>query len=359
MFNKVQLLFIAAIPLLSLGCRSTQGLKSLDRSSELQIFGGEPVGSGQFEAKQTLAFMKPIKSDDTSKYRIKCSASRIGPNLLLTAAHCLDRPLRGYRLAYGPAIADDKDSSSAIEAASLNHDLKILALIKHPRWQPRIDMSDKSDFSNDLGLIVFDGELPIEISPLASFVDFAEKEEDLYGQPKLIQAGYGVSSEQRNVEVKQLDALFSARMGVRRIEVDKHRLVYERWTAKTGLCSGDSGGPAYIQSAKLPALQLGVASLGAGNCQLSGGTITDVRYFRRWNQCSSDRAISLFRKKLSHLKDSRISSEEGDQSAADCAATSIEDYESSVVNARKECEKRPGRYYENESGECQIIDRNI
>ncbi len=185
-----------------------------------------------------------------------CTGTIIGPNQVITAAHCM-HGTAGLTIGFGP-------SGSRIPG------IKVIGARAHPSWS-----DGNSDRTHDIGMVIFEGTLPenlgpVSISPLTGIADGVAT----------ILAGYGHTSKAKNGAgtLRRVTAKIK-----RFIQEDKEFSMQEG--LGVGACYGDSGGPAYIESAGSLTV-IGATSRGS-NCDSGDGIYSDVRQYQGWFKCTA------------------------------------------------------------------------
>jgi V8-like Glu-specific endopeptidase len=217
------------------------------RDPGASIVGGEPH-SGNPEVALIIA--TGAGPDDG----LICSATLIGPKLLLTAAHCVDEfefPVERFDIYFGTdaTINDDPGFVFATTAASA---------VYHPMWN-REDLES----GNDIAVMHLVDEVPLEPRPLNT-TPLGEAD---VGAP-LHLVGWGVT------------APASEDSGIKRHVISQVESVQEQLVqvgnAETSVCSGDSGGPAFLEIDGVEHVA-GVASFADTDCVMHGfSTRVDV-----------------------------------------------------------------------------------
>lgn len=184
-----------------------------------------------------------------------CTGTIIGPNQVVTAAHCI----KGSDVTIGFGA-----SKTPIPG------VRVIGARAHPAWG-----DGKADQTHDIGMIIFEGQLPghlgpVAISPLTGISNGAAT----------ILAGYGVTGESNSDSGtlrKVAATIKSFNGGSKEFDMQEGMGV--------GSCYGDSGGPAYIQSGGQLTV-IGATSRGQ-NCDSGDGVYTDVRYYQGWLKCTA------------------------------------------------------------------------
>lgn len=168
------------------------------------INGGKKVAASDPVAKSTVM----LETD-----RQYCSATIIRENMLLTAAHCLSENEPWILIHF-----------SGLEGAESR---KTSRFLRHEDYQ---DLQETT--RNDLALVFFDGGLPEGMLP----VSILPLDKDLEIGDELEVAGYGRGSPQGVL------AKISLKVGD---FINSKTLIKFFQTAQSGICHGDSGGPAF------------------------------------------------------------------------------------------------------------------
>jgi len=190
------------------------------------IAGGTPVLTNDPISRFTVAVGHRLHEG-----RTYCSGEIIAPNLVLTAAHCMDGKLEDFVIHFGP----DATKPEAIRQST--------AYYVHPHFDP-IEMT------NDLAILEFDGGLPVGYSPIT----LAENAKGLNRRRKITLAGYGIPA------MNELNKISL------RLESVDDKLSFKQ-TGKLRICHGDSGGPALIsKDGEFVLVGIGNSVLGDGNC---------------------------------------------------------------------------------------------
>ena len=173
-----------------------------------------------------------------------CTAVVIARNVLLTAAHCVDKP-ENLRI-YWPG-------------GDLNREVR--AVVTHPLY--RADAPKTREVSIDLALVRTAEPLPARFQPVP--IDWEARVEPGTG---FRIAGYGLTNED---DPKTAGKLHAARLVVR--EPISRILIWAIDPARKGLgaCVGDSGGPFFSQDGRMLA---GIIVWSAGANRKNCGDLT-------------------------------------------------------------------------------------
>lgn len=233
------------------------------QNTGLEIVGGAKASDEDLVAASTFRIVM-----NKSHY---CSATLIGKNQLLTAAHCFD----------GVSRADQIEIGFGADGLPVDN-LKARAYKIHPQYKGMASIASAIPETQlyDLAVIVFEGELSERMAP----VRLAEPGFVFTSMPLVI-AGYGVTST--NDQTRRPLAWIITNLAT--LSNKFNELQIEQKTGR-GACYGDSGGPAYIAGNEGRCLQL-IGSVsgpnrGSLNCDAGGGLLMDVTRQRVWISCA-------------------------------------------------------------------------
>lgn len=191
------------------------------------VFGGKTVGSGDVVANTLAAVL-----DQTGHGAQLCTATALGPRLMLTAAHCTEGGASGLKIIFATTLVD-------VPPALLRNVTAIAKADKTP------DAKGSQAFNNpdDLALIVLD-------SPAPAGTSFATLT-DGNGTGPVRVAGYGATSELRNGILGNSEVGFDRTLRAAGMSlVAKGSVLVGDQSKGAGVCTGDSGGPAFTISGK-------------------------------------------------------------------------------------------------------------
>ena len=189
-----------------------------------------------------------------------CTGTALAHDLVLTAAHCVMRPLRYH-----------------VKEFQTGETLPVEAIVRHPRFNPQAYAESRA--TADLALVKLARPLPAVVVPAA--LGAARRVKD--GETLTI-AGFGTTADFTP------DGLGVPRMATLAVTGRPGSLQIRLVDPKTrnvshglGACTGDSGGPAYDG---LGPLVIGVISwtTGPGNTEGCGGLtgLTPLLRYRSW-----------------------------------------------------------------------------
>lgn len=254
MYTPCRSLAAVGLSLIFLSCKP-----SVDPPSKIKIVGGRVVNDSSVLAKSTVAI---LNSDGVAS----CTATVIGKNHLVSAAHCFSKGQKIHRIGIGRNATPDPG-------------IKILGVIYHPKYH---DFQESGDFDLD-GNPLYDIAVIAISTDNSSFnlqpVELANKELLVQNAPVII-SGFGVTESGRQDAGK----LRSVESSIGKI-FDRRRELDTRTLGQSG-CFGDSGGPLFLKS------EDGIKLIGAtargteALCSQSYSIFTDVTKFQGWMKCS-------------------------------------------------------------------------
>lgn len=185
------------------------------------IVGGQVVQPGDQDSKLVVMIMSGNES---------CTAAAIGPDVLLTAAHCIAGDKNDTRVVFYPSVSCESGFNSHRDMALVKD------IIVNENYVPS---TEHSGTANDLALIFLNDPVPAgySIYSLASMPSSATAVGDLYLY------GYGItSSDGTGAGILRKTSI---EMNNYQIDLINKKVVIDQ-THGSGVCQGDSGGPGLI-----------------------------------------------------------------------------------------------------------------
>lgn len=212
--------FMLILTALTLGACSPANLTSeVSAPAADSIVGGEKVARLSAVGKSTVGLYE-------KDIGYICSGTLIAKNLILTAAHCVDAKSKNLIAVF----------NTEIKKAKKDNLRKVTHWAVHPSYSQEMKAKDLGD----IAILRFEGALPVgyEAAPILFDAQAVQKNK------RTIVAGYGLN----------WTTLISRGAGVlRTTKLDIDEPVYSQTEAllgqsvRRGICSGDSGGPAYFE----------------------------------------------------------------------------------------------------------------
>ncbi|MCK6595568.1 MAG: trypsin-like serine protease [Bacteriovoracaceae bacterium] len=237
-----------------------------------------------------------------TKNRSICTGSLIANNIVLTAAHCVTKRTQDLKVIFS---IDIDDAINIREQDTYQEQVKAVSAVQFgPTWDPKDETTEED--TGDIALIKFKGELPVGYKPAT----FLQDSSLLQVNQMVVLAGYGVSTvDLKSIDPKTYKKIDEAIEYGEVICSDDRKKNYGtcfevetsgdgllRITSapisslsktevrlnetKAGTCSGDSGGPAYIDIQGELYL-FGITSRGSELCN-EVGVYTNALYYLPW-----------------------------------------------------------------------------
>ncbi|XP_077519950.1 chymotrypsin-1-like [Amblyomma americanum] len=210
-----------------------------------------------------------ISSPQNRPYQLLCGGSIITRRIILTAAHCVEKPIESVEVFY--------NSSKLSEGPSI----QAKAVVIHPGYRENM-------VSSDIALLKL--ETPLKIDKFVRPVCLPTKWTRVK-QRRLIAAGWGstreggvASEDLLHVRLKRLPSGKCKKLippaTAARINIST---IICAWTKKKDICDGDSGGPLTGLNRKGKTVQLGIAAFNyACTSPLTPTAFTRVSSFMPW-----------------------------------------------------------------------------
>lgn len=190
------------------------------------IVGGETITPQDHNSSQVVL----ITGKDEAGGSIVCSGTMIDFDIVLTAAHCTGKT-ETMKVVFGL----DVRSNESLQIS------KVKTYLRHKKY------THDKDVHNDIALIQIDDEIPLQYT-LAT-LPWEDKEAKLVTANSVIRAyGFGVSSGvmiDGKIGGKTDGVLRATDLAVKGLSPQGDAFVADQ-TKGHGICSGDSGGPAFV-----------------------------------------------------------------------------------------------------------------
>lgn len=215
MFQKILSLALVACALSACGPRTA--VLQEESSDQQGIIGGERVQSGDPVGVSTVGLYD-------KKAKALCTGTLIGEQIILTAGHCVDPNSNDLVVYFG----------TNFKQPDPNLVRKVIKAVVHPSYN-----TSRGEDIGDVALVRFEGLPPQGFKPAPLLKDFI----GVLKNTRVVVAGYGLdwswivkagSGILRTVELRIQDPFFS-----------KTEMMIDQ-SIRKGICSGDSGGPAYL-----------------------------------------------------------------------------------------------------------------
>jgi secreted trypsin-like serine protease len=186
------------------------------------IVGGTEMTRHDPIARSTAAIYEP--SGD-GRGGALCTASLIGPNTAITAAHCLEDGVYSPVMLFGTDVHDAQTERRPVTGTIVN-----------PAWARR---QGRGMDQGDIAVVKFQGRIPkgYQPAPMAAAAD-----NWVQGETAIL-AGYGITNARTQ---EGSGVLRKTAVRVSNPRVRKSEVILDQSHGQ-GACHGDSGGPAYVQ----------------------------------------------------------------------------------------------------------------
>lgn len=231
------------------------------------IIGGKEVAPNESPAQTTVVLY------DTAAKNVACTGSLIGNNLVLTAAHCLQRDPTKILVIF----------STNLQTANMEMARSVVGAMIHNSWLSKRALAKDT---GDIALVKYQGTTPAGYKAATILPSAAA----LRDYSTIIIAGYGMTDATKRTGS---GALRQAATTIANNKFSSSEIMVEQRTGR-GACHGDSGGPAFLYSNGVYYLW-GITSRGyadAKNECRSFSLYTNILYYMKWLQ-ETARALML------------------------------------------------------------------
>ncbi|MFN8792234.1 MAG: S1 family peptidase [Bdellovibrionales bacterium] len=198
-----------------------------------------------------------------------CTATMITDVIGLTAAHCVDEARGGYALFEIDALRKLENAGSRQQLLKSPRVIPMTSVRVHPAWTGSISRGNNGDIA--LFKLARPRPSDIEITQIHT--------EPIRAGQTIVASGYGNNSGSLQMGS---GLLRETRVRVLETKVTETEFAVDQKQAR-GVCSGDSGGPAFVVSPFGRLRQVGIVSYGEEGCE-NYGVYTYVAPFLPWIQ---------------------------------------------------------------------------
>jgi secreted trypsin-like serine protease len=247
---------LAALALLGL-CLAASATASSSPRAHASVIGGRSATNAEFPS---LVYLE----GESATGRYSCSGSVVAPRVVLTAGHCVEDIASGeITPAANIAVATGIDNLENIPPGNIS---RVSQAVVFPGFDP-------GKLTGDAGLLVLTAPTSAPPIPLAGAADAGL----LAAGTKVTMVGWGLTKPRAREIPHQLQqgrttmqSSKSCRKRTRQYYPDyspsQQLCTLSVPKLKSGICSGDSGGPAIAARADGSAVQLGIASSVGPEC---------------------------------------------------------------------------------------------
>lgn len=210
-------LFMASLMFLA-ACAPNQSTQVMDAEAT-GIVGGDKVESTSNIGRSTVGLYE-------EKIGYICSGTLIAKNLILTAAHCIDPQAKNLVAIFAPEMKKAKPAQIR----------RVVRAVVHPAYSGDVQAKDTAD----IAVLRFEGEAPqgYTVAPILFEPGY------LNNDTRTIVAGYGLSWTV--LLSRGAGTLRATKLSIDDVNFSRTEVMLGQ-SIRRGICSGDSGGPAYLE----------------------------------------------------------------------------------------------------------------
>ncbi|MBO9666223.1 MAG: trypsin-like serine protease [Bdellovibrio sp.] len=208
---------------------------SISNNASMNIDGAGIIGGNDVKAADPVvtSTVGLVLEQPDGSLRPFCTGVLVSADMVITAAHCIDiMENRTYYVVFGNEIPASKDDPHVIEVAEAILHRKFRSV---PTKTPGVATSE-----NDLGAIRLYDKIPGTFKPAVIVSDKYLMKKDT----EVVLVGYGATSDTKREMPTTLKSVH-----VKVARTHDQFLVFDQSNGK-GACFGDSGGPAFLETAK-------------------------------------------------------------------------------------------------------------
>lgn len=207
------------ISLLSLAACAPQNSQQVIAADAAGIVGGDKVEASSNIGRSTVGLYE-------AKIGYICSGTLIAKNLVLTAAHCIDPQAKDLIVIFAPEMKKAKPEQIR----------RVVRAVVHPDYSGSVQTKDTAD----IAVLRFEGEAPAgyTVTPMLFEPGY------LNNDTRTIVAGYGLSWTV--VLSRGAGTLRTTKLSIDDVNFSRTEVMLGQ-SVRKGICSGDSGGPAYLE----------------------------------------------------------------------------------------------------------------
>lgn len=273
------LIFVFVVAACSLKEKGETTPGAVVSGSDTSIIGGDKASASDAVTASTVSLI-----NSQGELYSFCTGTLISKNLVMTAAHCLNYSGDDFSIYFGDELPKN------IESANL---VKFSKWIIHPEYKIVMNKQDIPITAlNDIALVKLADEIPAFARP----VPILDEHVKISTGDVLLLAGYGLVNE---IEIQEwADGLNYVRVPVAKL---MESIIVTDQTMAMGACSGDSGGPAYLETSR------GLVVVGATRGPHEGAT--DCRHFGEYTNATMFKSFLLEQAKLLNAEAPEFTSE--------------------------------------------------